>query len=222
MFNYLGQLITFLAALVAIKGGTWDESKSGIKKLTVTGFITMVLALIGLITAILITYRTNADLEAHKNMLKVIKAESERGEQMVMSQYIRLDPFHAWQPPNQIYGGSIIKFYEFRSKLLLLYGEDRDELKELKDQLSELGRGVENMLLERIMDERLSESLRYRIILPRKGGPFETVIVGKSGIGMPWAILNLSDRYCDGKVIVVSTPRIRSGDWSWFEEQVYP
>ena len=61
MFNYLGQLITFFAALVAIKGGTWNKSKTCIKKLTVTGYITMFLALLGFVTSLVITYQSNQE-----------------------------------------------------------------------------------------------------------------------------------------------------------------
>jgi uncharacterized protein YbaP (TraB family) len=41
MLNYIAQIITFLAALAAVKGGTWDSNKKGIKKLTLIGRISV-------------------------------------------------------------------------------------------------------------------------------------------------------------------------------------
>jgi predicted histidine transporter YuiF (NhaC family) len=57
--EYFGQIIIFFAALIAIKGNTWDESKSGIKKLTTNGWLTMILALIGLIVSCVVVYQAN-------------------------------------------------------------------------------------------------------------------------------------------------------------------
>lgn len=214
MFNYLGQLIIFLAALVAIKGGTWDKSKTGIKKLTVTGLITIVLALIGFVTSLVVTHQSSQEskvksmqlaeavhntqeanervkalevqLEAYKTILKEVRAESERQPQQVMAQYVPLEPEQIWRAPNLIYPGSIIKFYGFTSNLVLRYGSDR------------------------------------QIIPAGEGGshPVEIAIIGRTGEGMNWSVENRTREFCHGKIFVESTPRTRSIDWSWLEERI--
>jgi hypothetical protein len=214
MFNYIGQLITFIATLIAVKGGTWDESKQGIKKITLTGFASIILALLGIVTSFVITYQSDQEsrmkseqlseavqntkeanekvkelevqLLAYKTILKEVRTESERQPQQVMAQYVPLDPGRIWHAPNLIYSGSIIKFYGFTSDLVLRYGNEQE------------------------------------IIPAGEGGshPIEIAIIGHSGQGMIWSVENRTNNFCHGKVFVESTPRTRSIDWSWVEERI--
>jgi hypothetical protein len=89
MFNYIGQIIIFLAAFVAIKGGTWNKAKKGIKKLTVTGLITLILAVLGLAVSLVITYQSERQIkndsqklaEAEKNTKQLIQDADTAKEQ---------------------------------------------------------------------------------------------------------------------------------------------
>ncbi|MCG8344872.1 MAG: hypothetical protein MI685_06890, partial [Chlorobiales bacterium] len=45
-------------------------------------------------------------------------------------------------------------------------------------------------------------------------------IIGNSGEELRWKVKNVSGYKDEGKIMVVSTPRIRSSDWSWLEEKL--
>lgn len=246
MFNYLGQLIVFLAAFIAVKGGTWDTSKLGIKKLTVIGFIAIALASLGFSTSLVTVHQSNRasednsrqldeavnntkeakdraeelqqqlstmeiQLNRSQALLKKVRAESERQIQRV-SQYVELYPSGVWEAPweapndiQHIYGGSTMEFYGFTNNLLLVYGE---EFHLSTSDLRRLARDVEGGFLNTYVDE----NLRYQIIPPNISAPCKTAIVGRSGIAMRWALVNLRHSDCEGKVFVEFTPHIRSTD----------
>ncbi len=67
--NYFAQLITFLAALLAIKGGTWDENANGLKKITRVGYFVAILAAISFFTSLFITYNSRKDSESQSEKL---------------------------------------------------------------------------------------------------------------------------------------------------------
>ena len=58
MISYLSTVVVFFAALLAVKGGTWDGNKVGIKKITPIGYLTIALAIAGLTVSILSVYNT--------------------------------------------------------------------------------------------------------------------------------------------------------------------
>lgn len=265
MIDYLGLLITFLATIIAIKGGTWDNNRKGIQKLTITGRIAVIIAFLGFIISIITTHQTKKEsklklkkliktlsyteqikikvknlekqlenatkrereikeqLEIYKDILQSIRGESERQPQVVMAQYVELGPYELYLAPNLLYGGSIIKFYGFRSKLLLVYGNRFLNPSIVRRLASEVRR---RLSYEEISESNsflfgnFNEGLHYHIIIPSIIGHSEIAVIGGSGIGMHWVLVNLSDRYCGGKVFVESTPRIRSHNWSWVEETI--
>lgn len=51
MLDFLGPVATFLAALIAIKGGTWDGKAGGWRKLTLTGWIAATIAILGIVAS---------------------------------------------------------------------------------------------------------------------------------------------------------------------------
>lgn len=210
--GYLGQLITCIAALIAIKGGTWDATQVGLRKLTGTGIAAVLSVVLGTIVSVTIARRSEREaklksdqldaavgstkdagervrdletqLRAYKEILGEVRDESQRQPQVVMSQYVPLRPRETWTAPNRIFPGSIVRFYGFECTLILSYGDSQD------------------------------------VIPPgaRDARPTETVVIGRSGAEMSWRLMNGSDRPCGGKVFVESTPRTRSIDWSWVEE----
>jgi hypothetical protein len=45
-------------------------------------------------------------------------------------------------------------------------------------------------------------------------------IIGKSGEELRWGVKNISRHKDEGKIMVFSTPRSRSKEWSWLEEKL--
>jgi hypothetical protein len=150
--NYVAQVIIFLAALLAVRGATWNSKEKGFKKITLTGYLSILFAIAGLIVSLKITFNSEQDsrakseklnqtvehtrqiksslqaakaqIDSYKSILDVIRSESVRQPQQVMAQYVELRPNRFWMAPNHIYGGSIVKLYGFRSDVIILYGSN--------------------------------------------------------------------------------------------------
>ncbi len=76
--QYLTPLLSFLAAAVAIRGGTWDASKRGFRRVTWTGRIAIALAVVGLVSTYAQIYRDSTDKRRSEYFaLEAISAETE-------------------------------------------------------------------------------------------------------------------------------------------------
>jgi len=70
MLLYIFQFLTFLVAIISIKGGTWNDSKKGLRKITMTGRISLFILCSSFIVSIFLTYQTNLEGEELKSKLK--------------------------------------------------------------------------------------------------------------------------------------------------------
>lgn len=77
MTEFLAPVVVFLAALFAIKGGTWDKKARGFHKLTLTGYLVAILALVGLIVSFIITYNARESAKIQVFRLDHIKGQLE-------------------------------------------------------------------------------------------------------------------------------------------------
>lgn len=173
--------------------------------------------------------------------MDVIRTESIRQPQRVMSQYVELRPGCFWSAPNSIYGGSIVKLYGFSDIVIVTYGRylrDDGEMEYLISRCADhlryitpyrSSRSSFNRYEYRMDQEELQNiknelencfrgRARFDIAIPSSDGHTEIAIIGESGRRLPWGLISLSRREDGGKVYVESTPRIRSEDWSWVEE----
>ncbi len=211
--DYVGQLLVFLGALVAVRGDTWQGTERRWRKVTLTGWLTVGLALAGLMTAMWQTAESSREAEVAKtNLLQAkesaeaarvtitqleskiityqdvlgeIKHHSERQMQMVMTQAVHLEPGRTWRAPNHVFGGSAVEIFFMSGEAVeLRYGDQRQR------------------------------------VVPRRGSPTRVFIMGHSGQELPWKITNVGSRPFGGKIMVYSTPRSRSADWSWLEEKL--
>ena len=73
-------MIIFLAALFAIKGGTWDENANGFKKITRTGYFVASLAIIGFFISLFITYNSQKDSNIQSEKLTQAVAKTSKIE----------------------------------------------------------------------------------------------------------------------------------------------
>ena len=80
MEAYLGPILVFLGALIAVKGGTWDSTKPlWIKRITVTGWITISISMFGLVLAL---WSANASqIEKEQMSAKITKLTTHAEEQ---------------------------------------------------------------------------------------------------------------------------------------------
>lgn len=67
--GYLTSILVFLSIMLAIRGKTWDEKETGLRKITKIGKATIVIALLVLGVALFQVFRTEQDLETEKNQL---------------------------------------------------------------------------------------------------------------------------------------------------------
>lgn len=87
--EYIGTLVVFTAAIVAIKGGTWNKQAVGLQKITVTGYITAILALLGLIASIIVTHRNLSDVkDTSRKLSQSIKHAEDLKQQLSASMEI--------------------------------------------------------------------------------------------------------------------------------------
>lgn len=212
--DYLGSLLVFLGALIAIRGETWDRDSSGIRRVTLTGWLTAVLAAAGVFTAVVTTRDSKRSAQMNEQRLATATREaasanatvqelrgrlaesqrvvtavrdmSARQPQMVMAEYVTLHPGQVWHAPNSVFPGSIIKFMMWDAPILLEYG----------------GRSV---------SVRASDD-----------DPVEIAIIGCSGAALPWLLRNTTRQTTAGKVYLHSSPRGRSTGRSWAEERADP
>lgn len=258
---YFTLLIILCGAVLAIRGVTWDEKAHGIKKITQTGYLSVLLVIVGFILSLVIIDKSHQDsliqskklsstvkyaetsreesirlrssletakarIESFKSVVETIRSESVQQPQKVMAQYVELRPNEFWTAPDSIYGGSIVKLYDFHGDILVLYGDEfryEDEINYLMRRCTERLGGfmfdeVDRVRAIRELEYCLKGQVRVDLVTSGRNGHSEVAIIGRSGRGMPWGIYNLSRQRDGGKVFVESTPRIQSEDWSWVEK----
>jgi len=79
---YLALAIIFIGSALAIRGITWDEKAPGIQKITHTGYLSMLLVIVGFILSLVIIDNAHRDslLQSEKLSSTVQFAESMREE----------------------------------------------------------------------------------------------------------------------------------------------
>ena len=257
---YLALTIIFIGSALAIRGITWDEKARGIQKVTHTGYLSMLLVIVGFILSLVIVDNAHRDsllqseklsstvqfaesmrdegnrlrssleeaktrIEGFKSIIEVIRSESIEQPQTVISQYVELRPSELWMAPDYVYGGSIVKLYDFHGDILVLYGDEFRYEDEVTYLMQRCAARLEGYMFDEVDRVRAIRELEYclrgqvsvNLVTSGRNGHSEIAIIGRSGRAMPWGIYNLSRRRDGGKVFVEATPHIRSEDWSWIE-----
>ena len=217
--EYIGQIIVFLSALVAINGETWNKDARGIKKISLIGIITIIFALIGFIIAMTNTRLTSIENVNYRNKIDSTEVNTKVSKNELQKANGQIDNLN-----NQ----------------LSVYKEIIDKIKNESD------RQDQTVMMEFVQlgphEHWTSPSLIYsgsrieflgfekglimgygtkREVIPEwDGHAIETAIMGESGKGYELQLYNNSYRDIMGKVHVISSPRIRSNDRSWIEEKL--
>jgi len=219
-------LIGFLATLIAIKGETWNKDSKGFRKITITGYITGILALMALVLGGLKNHTDKKD-----SMEKALLLENVSENTNVMKDSI--------SSLKNILDSSELTIMRLKSKIdayEITLGKISNE-SERQPQWTFLNfYSLRPHQTIRMPNKLYSGSLlkfvgicgecelvygENRIIIPsfHYSNPLEIPIAGSSGRAFNWSIKSLNYDNCDFKIYVLSTPRSRSSRWSYEEEK---
>lgn len=90
MLDYLGVFVVFLAALVAVKGGTWDNNKKGLRKITLTGLASIIIACLGFLISIGVTNSSKKEADINRERLKQTLENTENAKKKSKGLEIKL------------------------------------------------------------------------------------------------------------------------------------
>lgn len=231
--EYLGQIIVFISALVAIKGGTWKEDERGLKKITITGYLTMFFAIIGLVVSIITTRNSTIESTQNKDVAKRTETNTETAKQELQAAKNQLS-----KVKSQIDSQS--QKLTTANTLLQAYKEIIDQIKNQSDRQDQtvmmefvnLSPGQIWYSPSRVYSGSIVEFYgfedglyleygdKHERITAWDGHAIQTAIIGESGKGFNVTLANLGNKRIMGKVHVKSTPRIRSSEWSWIDEKI--
>jgi len=225
--EYIGQIIIFVAALLAIGGRTWHEQGRGIRKLSAKGWITGVLALLGLITSSVVVHRAHLDSTAQSKQIsealvntKLARARAEdlqtQTQQLeTQARQLNAELEHSREVVETLLARSDRQAQQVMAEYVQFDGPRIWRAPNLVFPGSIL------KLYGFICDLMLRYGEHREVIPAGQGGsrPVEVVVVGHSGEGMSWSLENSSRAFCHGKAFLESTPRTRSPNRSWSEER---
>lgn len=245
--EYLGQIMIFIAALVAIKGGTWNSKKMGLRKITLTGYLTMVCAITGLIVSIIITTQNSRENELNKNIAKRTENNTEISKRELQTTRYQLEKANSLidsQNQKLAVSNSLLQAYKEIIDQIKIQSDRQDqtvmmEFVDLRPNQSwhSPASVYSGSIIEFIgFDDDRYEDYRDRIYRPYDGlylaygdkqeritiwnGHAVTAVIGESGRGFTLTLSNSSAKRIMGKVHVTSSPRLRSTEWSWIDEKI--
>lgn len=78
MLDYIPSLVGFAAVLLGVRGGTWDDSKRGWKRITPTGIFAFVLGMLALIVSFLQVAHSQREADFQKSRVARVRLVAER------------------------------------------------------------------------------------------------------------------------------------------------
>jgi hypothetical protein len=218
MISYLAAIVTFLAALIAFAGDTWDKRSPGRLKLTRTGRLASGLAVVGLVVSLFMVHSSNRDARKASEQLQRTASSAGDARKEVRSLESRL------QENKALLG-------EYKSLLNVVLDESERQPQYVMDEYVSLSRGVTWRAPNALYSGSLVRFYGFScpLVLSYNGREEyirqaehssipEIAVIGGSGESMAWNVRSASGEPCDGKIFVLSTPRIRSALRSWREE----
>lgn len=203
--DYIGAFLVFLGALLAIKGATWNDEEKGWRKITAIGWASSIIALMGLIVAFYQIHTSNLSSSQKSKELKTILRNSEvTSEQLKQYQEV----------VSEIRAHSERQLQTTMIQYVVL---SPDQIWEAPNIIYP-GSIVEFFLWKGALE--LQYGARRVFVRSSWNNHVRIPIIGNSGEELRWKVKNVSGYKDEGKIMVVSTPRIRSSDWSWLEEKL--
>jgi hypothetical protein len=166
-------LLTVGAAIIGIIGNTWDKDKKGIKKLTITGWISTVLALAGLILGIHQAVEKSEKLDRIKQLKEIAYNELEHETSSLMEPFL----ISVKQIDKEISTGESYYRVSYFDTLIKKYFRDENQIKRIDFYSIAGNRGNHaNMPLWKIFSKAFSDNntklnstvAKYNLYLPEE------------------------------------------------------
>jgi hypothetical protein len=211
--EYLSIAVVFLGAILAIPGSTWDYNRVGWRKLRPLGWAIGMVAFAGMCVSAVLVHRNATAAAESRSELTLARNAAESAKETIVSLQ------------------SDMKRYEKVIQEIRDYGERTVQL--VMDQFVQLQTGsvwpAPNKIyagseVEVFFQEGDRLTIEYEgqsQLMKRQADNWSRIVIsGGSGVPMSWQVRNDSPGNFSGKVLVKSSPRVRSIEWSWIEERL--
>jgi hypothetical protein len=245
--EYLGQIIIFLSVLVSLRGKTWSSNSRGFKRITFTGYITILCAFIGLIISCIKSYESAQEYSEDKKIIENTKTNTDTTNKELLKANNKLSNagLRLAKADSQLTNAA--KQIDSLNKKLLLVNVSLDAYKSVVQEIkNQSDRQDQTVMMQFVQlrprstwtsrslvfsgsivefygfEDNLLMTCGYRSVMIPKwdGHAVQTVVMGENGRGYQIIVSNEGDKSIMGKIHVISSPRIRSTDWSWIEEKL--
>ncbi|MDJ0900479.1 MAG: hypothetical protein QNJ55_16885 [Xenococcus sp. MO_188.B8] len=211
---YLSLIFVFLSALLAIRGSTWDSSRRGFRRLTTIGWGAAILALASFFVSVAITRQSIEDAERIRKEISAARQNASMAAEEAESLQQKLETYQSIVEN--------IKSYAERQEQVVMTQAVTLRLNEIWNAPNKLYPGSKVVVFFfKGLRLVLSYGGRSQELLKGDDGFASAFVIGESGEELKWTLKNSSSDSYEGKVIVYSTPRSRSSDWSWLEEEIH-
>ena len=216
IIDYVGPVVAFLATVAALGGDKLDKTKTGLRRVTKYGWAAVILAVVGV----------GVSLEGvHRRQQSAARAEIRAREASEKLSAAVLNTELANRKADSLN----LRLATYATVLDILRTRSERTIEQVMTSFVDLSRsrtwtapnanyaGSVVKLYGFYCDVWVSYGGREELL--RRDAPVrEAMLIGSPGVPMRWSLR--SDRACDGKVQVTSSPRGRSLDWSWVEERL--
>ena len=216
--NYIGSLLVFAGAIVGICGSTWDSKKKGIKKVTTKGWVTVFLAFLGLALASYQTYQSSLSAQEATKKAEKLFDNVTASKETIDSLNRELVTYQSKLSAYEKVLGDIKNYSERQTQLVMIQAVTITQNGTWKAPNKVYGGSLIKIFFFKQATLRLKYGSETHIIRPAGDEWYSAFVRGNSGEEMEWSLTSMDGKF-EGKVALYSTPRSRSSDWSWLEEQ---
>lgn len=220
--EYLSVFVVLAGALVAVRGETWN--KSGITR---WGYLTIAIAIAGFVTAIYLTYDNDIESTKKDSLLVSLNENSQKAANKIQKLETELKEYHTkvehYQMKLEAYQtivGEIKSYSERQEQVVMVQAVNIPP----GGNWTAPNRVFAGSKIETFFVNGNKLTLNYMgTTQPLDRGQdnwAKSFIIGNNGQEFEWVVHNPSMESFRGKIIVLSTPRSRSNDWSWLEEKL--
>ena len=217
--RYASLLLVLTSAVVAIRGETWNLNGSGLRRVTMTGWITLTLAIIGFGLSAALVRQDAAASKSDKAALVEDKDNAALAAIETDSMKAKLDSYEAKISAYQSVIQQIRDYSEREEQTVMIQAVNLPKRKTWKapNKLYP-GSKIEVYFVEGSSLE-LSYGGRTQDLRRGPDNQARVFVIGDSAEELNWTLSSQSSSF-KGKVAAYSTPRSRSKDWRCLEETI--
>jgi hypothetical protein len=231
MSEYLLLIVSFFATIIAIKGDTFNKKKKGLKKITFTGYLALILALASLLFNIIVTNKNNNSEQQKLDLLNKVSSEATEMKDSIQVLNISLNSSQRNVEKLQ----SKIDTYENILNKISAESERQPQWTFLNyysirpHQRISMPNKIYSGSILKFIGNGYGIVVRYNdktVFVPNFDykEPIEIPVFGKNGVGYSWDIECVyspaEGLRSEFKIYILSTPRSRSNKWSYEEEAI--